>query len=61
MAGARGDRLPDGVLMGGGVRDAFLGGIGMGRGRGHEGRSAAGSPAAAPVAPAAPSTPAAAA
>lgn len=35
--GGRGRRMGRGEMMGGGLGDAFLGGVGFGRGRGHEG------------------------
>jgi hypothetical protein len=35
--GGRGHRMGGGEMMGGGLGDAFLGGIGFGHGRGHEG------------------------
>lgn len=37
LADGRGDRLPPGSMMGGGMRDDFVGGMTFGRGRGGEG------------------------
>lgn len=37
LADGRGDRLPPGSMMGGGMRDDFVGGLSFGRGRGGEG------------------------